>query len=445
MFTALFVVIEAGSALGLILLILMHSGKGGGLSDMFGGSMGAAAQGSTVVERNLDRITVVLALDLRVRDAHPRPAACSDRAPVRRRLAAGADLALVLAAPRRRSLGRRPSPCRSTATLDVAIPGPFAGCDPARPAPRPATDAVLGLVLPRRSRPGPLDVAGGGHDGHRPGRGRQREPPGRGLHDRHGGAPGRTARRSPPRTSCGPGASVAPTASSRDLGYRDVASVRPTATGSGGRRSPSRTPTRTGSRCSTSSCRRRRPRRGARCRARRSTLDRPLRGRLGEHARGSCFGPTRPGRGRHPPTRRVDVTTDPAASRRRRAPPRASTYLPVPDARRAPGDHLDGRLRRRSVQHDTTIVSLDFAVRGPAALAPAVRGALARFVDRAVARRAARRARSTTPPPRRSRTSSARARSTTSGPIRRAGQRHARRPRLPAPGRRAPPPTATGA
>ena len=62
MFTALFVVIEAASALGMIMLILMHSGKGGGLSDMFGGSMGTAAQGSTVVERNLDRITVVLAL-----------------------------------------------------------------------------------------------------------------------------------------------------------------------------------------------------------------------------------------------------------------------------------------------------------------------------------------------------------------------------------------------
>lgn len=62
MFTALFVVIEAASALGMIMLILMHSGKGGGLSDMFGGSMGAAAQGSTVVERNLDRITVVLAI-----------------------------------------------------------------------------------------------------------------------------------------------------------------------------------------------------------------------------------------------------------------------------------------------------------------------------------------------------------------------------------------------
>ena len=62
MFTALFIFIEAASALGLILLILMHSGKGGGLSDMFGGSMGAAAQGSTVVERNLDRLTVMLAL-----------------------------------------------------------------------------------------------------------------------------------------------------------------------------------------------------------------------------------------------------------------------------------------------------------------------------------------------------------------------------------------------
>ena len=62
MFTVAFVVIEAASAGGLILVILMHSGKGGGLSDMFGGSMGAAAQGSTVVERNLDRITVVFVL-----------------------------------------------------------------------------------------------------------------------------------------------------------------------------------------------------------------------------------------------------------------------------------------------------------------------------------------------------------------------------------------------
>lgn len=61
MFTIIFVVIECISALGMILLILMHSGRGGGLSDLFGGSVGAAAQGSTVVERNLDRMTVFLA------------------------------------------------------------------------------------------------------------------------------------------------------------------------------------------------------------------------------------------------------------------------------------------------------------------------------------------------------------------------------------------------
>jgi preprotein translocase subunit SecG len=46
----------------LIFLVLLHSGRGGGLSDMFGGGIGAAAAGSTVVERNLDRITVVAAL-----------------------------------------------------------------------------------------------------------------------------------------------------------------------------------------------------------------------------------------------------------------------------------------------------------------------------------------------------------------------------------------------
>ena len=46
----------------LVLLVLVHSGRGGGLSDMFGGGLGATAQGSTVVEKNLDRITIVAAL-----------------------------------------------------------------------------------------------------------------------------------------------------------------------------------------------------------------------------------------------------------------------------------------------------------------------------------------------------------------------------------------------
>jgi preprotein translocase subunit SecG len=50
------------ASLILIVLVLLHSGKGGGLSDMFGGGMGASAMGSTVMERNLDRLTVIVAL-----------------------------------------------------------------------------------------------------------------------------------------------------------------------------------------------------------------------------------------------------------------------------------------------------------------------------------------------------------------------------------------------
>jgi preprotein translocase subunit SecG len=49
-------------SLASIFLVLLHSGKGGGLSDMFGGGLGASAAGSTVVEKNLDRITVLVAL-----------------------------------------------------------------------------------------------------------------------------------------------------------------------------------------------------------------------------------------------------------------------------------------------------------------------------------------------------------------------------------------------
>jgi len=60
--TPFVMVIHVGVSLALILLILLHSGRGGGLSDMFGGGMGGAAAGSTVVERNLDRITVAVAV-----------------------------------------------------------------------------------------------------------------------------------------------------------------------------------------------------------------------------------------------------------------------------------------------------------------------------------------------------------------------------------------------
>ncbi len=52
-------------ALLLIFLVLLHAGRGGGLSDMFGGgSLGGSMAGATAVERNLDRITVITAVAL---------------------------------------------------------------------------------------------------------------------------------------------------------------------------------------------------------------------------------------------------------------------------------------------------------------------------------------------------------------------------------------------
>ena len=62
MLTAITAVLNVTASLFMIVLVLLHSGKGGGLSDMFGGGMGASAMGSTVMERNLDRLTVVIAL-----------------------------------------------------------------------------------------------------------------------------------------------------------------------------------------------------------------------------------------------------------------------------------------------------------------------------------------------------------------------------------------------
>ncbi len=62
MLTIAVLVIHIAVSGALVFLILLHSGKGGGLSDMFGGSVGQAAAGSTVVERNLDRITITVAV-----------------------------------------------------------------------------------------------------------------------------------------------------------------------------------------------------------------------------------------------------------------------------------------------------------------------------------------------------------------------------------------------
>ena len=55
-------VIHVIVSLILIVFILLHSGRGGGLSDMFGGASGGSMAGSTIVEKNLDRLTVVVSL-----------------------------------------------------------------------------------------------------------------------------------------------------------------------------------------------------------------------------------------------------------------------------------------------------------------------------------------------------------------------------------------------
>ena len=57
MITALTVLLVITSLL-MILLILLHKGRGGGLSDMFGGGVSSSLGGSSIAERNLDRITI---------------------------------------------------------------------------------------------------------------------------------------------------------------------------------------------------------------------------------------------------------------------------------------------------------------------------------------------------------------------------------------------------
>ncbi|ACU53798.1 preprotein translocase, SecG subunit [Acidimicrobium ferrooxidans DSM 10331] len=62
MLTVVLVVVQVVSAIGMVVFVLLHSGKGGGLSDLMGGSSLSSAASSSVAERNLDHITIVLAL-----------------------------------------------------------------------------------------------------------------------------------------------------------------------------------------------------------------------------------------------------------------------------------------------------------------------------------------------------------------------------------------------
>ena len=50
------------ASLGMIVLVLLHKGKGGGQSNMFGGGVSSSLGGSAVVEKNLDRLTIICGL-----------------------------------------------------------------------------------------------------------------------------------------------------------------------------------------------------------------------------------------------------------------------------------------------------------------------------------------------------------------------------------------------
>ena len=60
--TLLFTIVLIAASCLMILLVLLHKGRGGGLSDMFGGGVSSSLGGSSVAERNLDRFTVALGL-----------------------------------------------------------------------------------------------------------------------------------------------------------------------------------------------------------------------------------------------------------------------------------------------------------------------------------------------------------------------------------------------
>ena len=57
-----FTVLLVLTSLLLVLLVLLHKGKGGGLSDMFGGGISSSLGGSSIAERNLDRLTIAIGI-----------------------------------------------------------------------------------------------------------------------------------------------------------------------------------------------------------------------------------------------------------------------------------------------------------------------------------------------------------------------------------------------
>ena len=59
-------IVWAVSAIGLIIFVLLHSGKGTGLSETLGGVVSSSASGTSLIEKNLDRITDTFAISFGV-------------------------------------------------------------------------------------------------------------------------------------------------------------------------------------------------------------------------------------------------------------------------------------------------------------------------------------------------------------------------------------------
>lgn len=58
----IFLILLIVSGIGLVIFILLHSGKGTGISDMIASSMYSSVSGTSIVEKNLDRITIICAI-----------------------------------------------------------------------------------------------------------------------------------------------------------------------------------------------------------------------------------------------------------------------------------------------------------------------------------------------------------------------------------------------
>lgn len=56
----IFSIVLVATSIVLALFVLMHKGRGGGLSDLFGGGISSSMGGSSVAERNLDRLTIII-------------------------------------------------------------------------------------------------------------------------------------------------------------------------------------------------------------------------------------------------------------------------------------------------------------------------------------------------------------------------------------------------